>query len=663
MITRFVLLILLLTSSALAGLPPTSFQGQADAGPKTKFFFQTPQSQSTDLGGVKSLIETGNKNLLPNPGFEGASLGWTNTGANAPTIDTGTPGTGKQDLAWTPAAAANTATGASITIPTEYFGTNGLLQCAYKSSGNLHALTVFNGSNTIATTGAIVGTGAYQIVQLNFIFPSSGTIQPQIIAGDTSALNIDDCYLGPALNIINVSQMQLMGTINWHQCFADWNTTANSLSAFAAVASCNTTITGQAQVPSTVIPGIKFASLGPGEYLLMAEGTFYGSSGTTSSKLISYQFNDGTNAAREVSAFWVNANSSAAVNSINQSIAYTTPQSNITLQLFGGNLAAANNASISILGAGLSALSGLTIRVYKLPNYAQQALAANTVAAYWNGLMNATGWTNSSNGSWADFAAGTGVSLIQRQAGNFGTVSAAAGSLPGITFTPTTTAYLVCAGSGVTSSVAIGSATSNVRLVDSNGIELHNATSIASTGAGNEVPFHICGIEPVTSVGTAVTIKLQGQVNAASTMTLTRASSQSNVIEWFIMPISQNMPAPIVVGSVSSTTAGQEHIERASVGGVGSMNAPTACGSSPCTIYTQSGSWLTSVSRSSAGVYTLNIAASEFSAAPSCVFSNGTSQIAISSGATSTSIPLATFTQATSTPADSTFNVICMGPR
>jgi hypothetical protein len=70
--------------------------------------------------------------------------------------------------------------------------------------------------------------------------------------------------------------------------------------------------------------------------------------------------------------------------------------------------------------------------------------------------------------------------------------------------------------------------------------------------------------------------------------------------------------APLLVGSVTSNSAGLERVERARIA------AGAACSASPCTITAQSGSWLTSVTFLSTGVYELQIAAGIFSAPPSC---------------------------------------------
>jgi hypothetical protein len=63
-----------LSLNAQAGLPPTTAKGQDDASASVTFNLQVPGSQSTRINGTTALIETGNDNLVPNPGAEGPTV-------------------------------------------------------------------------------------------------------------------------------------------------------------------------------------------------------------------------------------------------------------------------------------------------------------------------------------------------------------------------------------------------------------------------------------------------------------------------------------------------------------------------------------------------------------------------------------------------------------
>lgn len=92
------------------------------------------------------------------------------------------------------------------------------------------------------------------------------------------------------------------------------------------------------------------------------------------------------------------------------------------------------------------------------------------------------------------------------------------------------------------------------------------------------------------------------------------------------------------------------------------------CTSSPCTINVQSGTWLSSVSRTAAGSYTLNIVSGMFSAAPVCVciskpigVTGGWCMMDDAAASTTAYQLLSTNTGGTAT--DANVEVHCSGPR
>lgn len=118
--------------------------------------------------------------------------------------------------------------------------------------------------------------------------------------------------------------------------------------------------------------------------------------------------------------------------------------------------------------------------------------------------------------------------------------------------------------------------------------------------------------------------------------------------------------APVLVGSVTSNTSGQERVERAYVSGAS-------------TIVSQSGSWLSSVTNNSTGLRTLNIVTGEFSAAPVCTVSileSGTVTpnawySAKVVATTSTTMQWLTWFGSASSGTANNYDtqIICMGPR
>lgn len=71
------------------------------------------------------------------------------------------------------------------------------------------------------------------------------------------------------------------------------------------------------------------------------------------------------------------------------------------------------------------------------------------------------------------------------------------------------------------------------------------------------------------------------------------------------------------ITAAANGTGGSGGVEFLQFGGA---SEPSDCTSDPCTIYRQSNSFVSSVSRSSTGVYTVNFTGSYFSSPPTCVF-------------------------------------------
>lgn len=112
---------------------------------------------------------------------------------------------------------------------------------------------------------------------------------------------------------------------------------------------------------------------------------------------------------------------------------------------------------------------------------------------------------------------------------------------------------------------------------------------------------------------------------------------------------------PLFVGQVSSSASGKEVVNRVSV--------TSTCTSSPCAITSQSGSWTTSITRASTGMYTINYTG--FSAPPAC-FANarqgGTNFVwcAVYGNSSSSATIQCQDSTAAGTVRDTNFDIFCM---
>lgn len=221
-----ILTVFLVVQPALAGLPPTRSGGQSDT-LSTTFDFQAPLSQITKTSGTAGLIETGNYNLLKNPGFEGQTLvGWSVSGLSG--LSTLDSGLGKQALSFYTTGAAQTFTSDSFTIPPAYYGQNGELTCAVKHAGS----AVGGNIGLNASAGTIdqkielsQASGTYQYFKINFVFPTSGTLNVIGTSGSPYGESfVDDCYLGLARNVA-----QCGVDTPWVSFTPSWTTNAGTL--------------------------------------------------------------------------------------------------------------------------------------------------------------------------------------------------------------------------------------------------------------------------------------------------------------------------------------------------------------------------------------------------------------------------------------------------
>lgn len=143
-------------------------------------------------------------------------------------------------------------------------------------------------------------------------------------------------------------------------------------------------------------------------------------------------------------------------------------------------------------------------------------------------------------------------------------------------------------------------------------------------------------------------------------------STQATAGTWATAPSLVSL-TPLAGAQISSASSTLERLERAAFGGNTAMTSN--CASTPCTIASQSGSWVSSVSRVGAGAYTVNITAGEFSVAPTCTCSGksmGFWPVACAvSSVTTSGVTVETFgaTSGSNVLNDSAVHIICMGPR
>lgn len=164
-----------------------------------------------------------------NPGAEDGAVGtWTETGGGTLTTTSTAANVGNGSFAFSYDASANTdhADSSAVTIPAGLFGKNCLLDFYYKGFDANITAQVHDGTNVVASQ-ALAAATTYTRFQLNFVCPSSGTLQMRLLAGADAAIGYwDEVHLGSATNVVSG-----LITTEW----ASYTPTTNGLGTVASV--------------------------------------------------------------------------------------------------------------------------------------------------------------------------------------------------------------------------------------------------------------------------------------------------------------------------------------------------------------------------------------------------------------------------------------------
>lgn len=593
------------------------------------------------------------KNKTINPGFENGTTNFTSSGGSFTVTTTAADvGEGARAGVFNASAASQTLSGTNYTIERGLRGANGYAKCEFRTTATDYKIQVYDGTNVISEQTIVPSTN-YLEQGIYFVFPSSGTARLRIISGsDSSDLFIDDCYLGQAPNISSVSMNTYYGGVRFPGITScNWGATnTGGWVNFATDNDCSGRLLyGNASGPDDTVgnrkPEVTFATLPPGRYqvVLTAPTLLSNSSGGLAFNAI--RLSDGTNASPPAGMNLPTGDSTRQnVQSVVWNVNYTTAQSNITFRV-QANSSASGGVDIQANATN----SDLEIHVYRIGN-TENAFRADTVATSWAGYHDSTCQWSTTSASFVTPSADASCGFTERSNTNFGTVASTGSKTPGITFTPLRPGkYRVCA----TTQLANDTTFSYARLRLYDGTNTLGETSMRSSNGATPVSATICGI--LTAANTSlVTLNLQGNASA-NTMYYGAYDNGVAAIDWTITAIDQQVPAPVLTGSVSSNASGAERIERAYVA--------ATCTGSPCTIASQSGSWLSSITRASTGSYSLNFASGMFSAVPSCAILPATpSEIRLSGTPTTSAFTFQTF-DSSGNFADGGFSVLCMGPR
>lgn len=296
------LLVILFTSVAMGQLGPVKGKGQSQSTFNTIERIEVPASQMTVTGDKKVLIETGELNFLVNPGFEPAiaSSGWTASAGTAALATGENIAFGNKSITWTPNASGDTFMPGLVSVPAGLKGANAEASLWYKSTAAGHSFLVLDENSNIIAGVSLPASVSYSRYPLNFVAPSNlnASVRPQVRAGSTTAISMDQFRIGDPTNIGTVAQAIVIGTAEQagaSNCSFSENTSSGESNyiSLGSAGSCASawTVTGGLTAPAATTSAQTFNNMPPGRYEISVAAPFL----SDTSGVCNFVISDGTN--------------------------------------------------------------------------------------------------------------------------------------------------------------------------------------------------------------------------------------------------------------------------------------------------------------------------------------------------------------------------------
>lgn len=469
--------------------------------------------------------------------------------------------------------------------------TNAYAFCYFKTTASDYLFEIFDGTNAISSQ-TIPALSTWTVVSTNFVASASTTYKIRVKSQSNAAeINWDDCYLGEAFNLANVSQTKL-------------SVKATSAGGQAVAATTETKVTFESETWDL-----------NGEF---DPTTNYRYTAKLSGKM---QFNVSvpiSSAASEAFTLTLKKNGSSTVCAEGQTLSASAWTLKFTCALdvakgdyFEVYVDSTADNSYSIDGGVQQVFEVFHTQAESMLAIDQQTTPMFASAYHGNDCA----FTHNSV-SFSDLAADASCTFTTRTSSNLSLSSQLSGSdkLPGITFTSGRAGtFEVCVSGSATNST--NSTYNSYRLSDGTNILATSVVMRQSVGVNNGVyPFRICGFLTVSSATSSSTVKIQGIVDAGSG-TVSAAFSDPTALEWSVLNISQSFPAPVFIGGITSKYTGDLREAFLELGGASN---DSNCTSDPCTIRNSSGD-ASGVARSAAGRFVVSWNSGTWSSDPVCV--------------------------------------------
>lgn len=228
------------TSWAVA---PYGFRGQNQTAVQYSNVLQFPNNQVTKIGGINSLVETGNRNILVNPSFEHEtfSTSWTSAGTATNSAETSSPLSGKKSFRISATAQTIQVYQDSTLYASVLSGTQGVIRFSASTTNDVDT-TVCQRAAGVELTGAnncvtLVAGGVKRNYEIPVVLSATSNGVEVSAASTTGVTILDDFEISDSLSLPEVSQAQLVASGFFAStASANLSRTSTSLGAFTTVA-------------------------------------------------------------------------------------------------------------------------------------------------------------------------------------------------------------------------------------------------------------------------------------------------------------------------------------------------------------------------------------------------------------------------------------------
>lgn len=572
---------------------------------------QLSKSISTGLFGPGGTV-------LLNPSFEAGTGSWTaSTGTFTAQTTTIFPGAGAQAASWV--IASNGATLSQDITPASSLQAVNLEASCWVNTTASNVQLCSRSGGTAGQCATVNPTGTWQYVPIDFVGPSSGSVGVQVstTSATSATVYIDQCYVGRATNLSQVSQAQWVGSLNFN-CSNYWSGSGTSWFNFGAnTGTCTTTPSGSLAASGSN-PAAVLSNAAAGTYQVIFISDFRKS--TSNAGWAGFRISDGTNTS---AAFGVGDSSTGQElnggSSIQGRFTYATSQSSVTWQVQGvtdasGNLARVGQTNTEpTSGTGASGGIGsptlmMQADVYFFPSQSQTAYQASS-----GGLNAGEESITAAPACEVGTIPEDGTSYLRTQyPALFAKIGTVYGSVDGTHFTVPDARGVFERGAGTNGSLTAsnggsftgiqGTAQNDMMQGHFHSASITSETVTINSNAGELGSGSFANDNVSVTVGSPTS---DGTNGTPRTGLETRPASISHL--HCIRYIGAS-PAPVIVGGVISQSSGTERVERYTIGA-----------SSSCTVLSTSDVGASGATGST-GQCQITFGKA-FSAAPACVTS------------------------------------------